>query len=68
MKKIQNNFTMPLCDFDTVNNFTCWLRFSKDTGKCFFSTWIDSTLSACPLIPFESIPMSEIAESKERGI
>lgn len=30
--------------------------------------WIHSALSACPLIPFESIPMSEIAESKERGI
>lgn len=36
MKRIGDNFTMPLCDFDTVNNFTCWLRFSKDTGSVSF--------------------------------
>lgn len=44
------------------------LRFSKDAGKCFFSTWMHSALSACPIVPLESIPMGEIAESKEMGI
>lgn len=26
MNRIQNNFNMPLCDFDTVNNSTCWFE------------------------------------------
>lgn len=66
MHTIQNISSMLLCDLIQLIMPLAGLRSSKDTEKWIHSC-IHSALSGYPTSPLESVPMSELAGSKEIG-